>query len=328
MDISHWEDICTGHSDKESTDLLRDWWVEKFRSFGGYHNQCVRLLPFVQSFRQFVQKWENERISHFYAFIQRDYRYQLVCIVEKNELNIDIVGIIEHAKQGNRHAIRFLVDYYENRDRVAHVDYASKALHANPNDQKAKRIVALAWFTGCGVPYQSYEKAIEFGMQYRLCVPQDDVKKQLPIVLRVLIDRTDHMIQSTRFVLGLRLVCRKWNSVILQCSNFWKRLHTVRSYENVTNGELGEYVISSKHIQAYNREKRQIMGEKFEIQTRLEHLIDDESRVLPIKWEKKDVRQRILTDSVIRKRRELEDQEKLLLLQEQNLEQKYKRRKY
>lgn len=315
--------MCQGKTKEEAMLAVREWWISLFKTFTGYISECKHVASFAVSFRSFAEETDNHKIVDFYEALTNDFRYKLACITLFKSYTVD--KIIKVALSGNLYANRFLVDHYRDRDRLAHVSHARAVLHVCPYDAKARQVIALAWFSGCGSTHQSYDEAIKYGMPYDLCISHYDEKNQLPIVLRVLIDRPVAIISSTRFILGLRLVCKSWDKVILACSNFWKRLYVPTEHDNVTNGELGRLVIERKMHHAREQDLAYISSQEMKIAAEMSIVQHKQFGRMNLMYANSTDRMR--AEANICKYNELTKMTRLLEMQKEEVERKYKRQK-
>lgn len=280
---SLWSMLCKAQIESNAIKILSLWWKTKLASFTGYHDNCRDICEYLDTFRCFmlVKKDTWPSLVTFYTQLLKDNRmeiariYSMLDMLHHHPINGRIHNIHFLADKANViYAQRFLMDFYRDTDIHRHLHYAALVCGAGENanllyqectyhvaidpraDVKAKHAIASAWFSGYGVPVQSYSHAIKYGMDPSLCVAIGDTRGQFPIILRIMIDKTtDLFFRTISFVLMLRTVCHTWNNVILKCGTFWQGFNLKKPTEAIMLQELSTFVIAKKEKRYAKRRK-------------------------------------------------------------------------
>lgn len=223
---SIWSDLVTDNENM-AKDIL-SWWRDQIHKFDGSEQHVRLFVPYMETFSFFCTNFFSQRVLQELndALGDAPAWLYLQCRLGINMDKHDIAH--EFLMRSCRHkfvpALVFNAKFLQKRGRWSEYAMMMRELIKLTEEENYKIELAKCFFYGLGVK-QCYESGrAYFDASVTLCGANDKFN-QIPIMIRMIVQGS--MINSAYFLLSLRLVCKKWNRVVLSCGEFWKRFHVL-----------------------------------------------------------------------------------------------------
>ncbi len=222
----------------EIADRLLAWWLDVLAN----DDRQDVIIGYIETFTYFcINKFDSiilSRLNDVFGQHPVWLYFTGMYIYNHNEPDNATDFFKRSMKLGHVPALTFLLAYYEKTMKWS--SYASLLFEAPTRDPNNKNThmtnLSRCYFYGLGV-VQSYERGNLF---FKCKNFGGDTHNQLHVVIRMLVDQGCLYIQTA---LQLRLVCKKWNQIIMSCGKFWKRFKTSEPIDSVPLCDVSQYAL-------------------------------------------------------------------------------------
>lgn len=275
---SFWSELVRqSKDDKYIARIVIQWWMDRFKEFDGTSKeQLDNLMAFMFTFTFFCAYYFNSDLCTYLTSLQRELEWNYVygrCLIDVAGKKNGIAYIKQSADGKYIPSLNFMADYtHDTMDWYNHYSYL------NVLYKMKKQQCPIVWKQIAKLHYhglyfqQSYDRGEAYCSEDP-CIGQGRVD-QLLVALRIIVDANYYGNAPYYVVLKLRLVCKSWDRVILNCGRFWSSLEILPD-ELKNNTSLENLSIAIlEHVT--DREIEQI---EYEVKVREEDIKEHKNKI-------------------------------------------------
>lgn len=212
----------------------RKWFKACEKEFTGAMKQCRIIYWVLILDKELCKSFANHPLFRLMCVLPNKWNTG-TCTFVLDKAKVREIESLTTGESPNIFAMRFLVKFNTHCRNCCNLPqaykYVSMIRTKYPNDRVHYDVLKWCCFFGLGTK-QSYEGAIQCGVEPRLCATGVNADFHLlPVVKTIIIRRY----LDTKTLLSLRLVCKLWNRTILSHTEFWTRFKGSETHDGTSD---------------------------------------------------------------------------------------------